>query len=96
MPRISHQKIQKIKEQIIFFLYSVFPKQVFTSHIAIEIARDEEFMKFLLEQLQKDKLIIKINQNPKGIKYKRRLRWRLSNKAQKAYSEHQIKGYNKT
>ena len=89
MPKISDQKIEKISEQILFHLYSVFPKQVFTSDIAKELARDEEFMKKLLEKLEKKELVIKINKNPQGFQYSRRLRWRISNKAYNIYKKHQ-------
>jgi len=89
MPQISKQKREKIQEQIIFYLYSIFPKQVFTADIAKELARDEEFIKILLFELEKKQLVIKINKNPKGIIYSRRLRWRISNKAHEIYSEHQ-------
>jgi predicted transcriptional regulator with HTH domain len=43
--RISLIKKNKIFEQIIFFLYSKSPESVFTSHIAREMARDEEYIK---------------------------------------------------
>jgi predicted transcriptional regulator with HTH domain len=89
MPKISDQKIEKISEQILFHLYSVFPKQVFTSDIAKELARDEEFMKKLLENLEKKELVIKIDKNPQGFQYSRRLRWRISNKAYNIYKKHQ-------
>jgi len=89
MPTISQEKRSKIKEQVLFYLYQIFPKQVFTSDIARETARDEEFIKTLLIEMLKDELIVKINKNPKGIKYLKRLRWRLSNKAHEAYSKHQ-------
>lgn len=89
MPPISQPKIQKIKEQILFHIYNLFPKQVFTSDIARELARDEEFIKKILIQLNKDQLIVRIDKNPKGIKYSRRRRWRLSNQAHIAYSKHQ-------
>jgi len=89
MPKISQQKIEKISEQILSHLYSIFPKQIFTSEIAKETARDEEFTKKLLKKLEKKELIIKINKNPQGIKYSRRERWRISNKAHKIYKQHQ-------
>ena len=89
MPTISQQKIEKISEQILFHLYSIFPKQVFTSDIAKELARDEEFIKKLLITLEKKELVIKIDKNPKGLQYSRRLRWRISNKAHNAYKDHQ-------
>ena len=89
MPRISEEKIKKIEEQIIFYLYSIFPKQVFTSHIAKELARDEEFMKKRLIELHKKGIIIKVNKNPKGIQYEKRIRWRISSKAHLVYQEMQ-------
>jgi len=76
--RISETKKQKICEQILSLLYNESPKLFFTSEIASEIARDEEFVKKLLEDLKTKKLILKINKNPKGIKYLRRSRWKLS------------------
>lgn len=89
MPRISKQKEEKISEQILFHLYNIFPKQVFTSDIAKEIARDEEFVKKLLILLNKRDLVIKVDKNSKGSTYLRRIRWRLSNEAHQAYSKHQ-------
>ncbi len=85
MPKISQQKIEKISEQILFYLYSIFPKQIFTSDIAKELARDEEFIKTLLKTMERKNLIIKIDKNSKGIKYSRRLRWRISNKVYQIY-----------
>ena len=89
MPKISDQKKKKISEQILSYLYSIFPKQVFTSDIAKELARDEEFMKDLLIELEKKQLVKKINKNPQGFEYSRRLRWRISNKAHEIYKNHQ-------
>ena len=89
MPRISSQKIEKISEQILSYLFKTFPKQIFTSEIAQELARDEEFTKKLLLQLEKKKLIIKINKNSQGFEYSRRLRWRISNKTYEIYKKHQ-------
>jgi len=89
MPTISQQKIEKISEQILSHLFLIFPKQIFTSEIAREIARDEEFTKKLLKELEKKELIIKINKNPQGHQYLRRERWRISNKAHDIYKQHQ-------
>jgi DNA-binding MarR family transcriptional regulator len=91
MPRISKEKIDKIQEQVLFFLYSIFPKQVFTVDIAREIARDEEFVKKLLGELEKKELVVKIDKNSEGIKYEKRLRWRISNGAYEIYAQHQKK-----
>ena len=84
--KISAKKREKITEHILSVLYEQFPKPLFTSQIAHEIARDEEFTKALIKELEKKEIVIPINKNSKGAKYLRRLRWRLSNKAQEAYS----------
>jgi len=89
MPTISDKKKERIAEQILSYLYFIFPKQIFTSDIAKELARDEEFMKDLLNDLEKKQLVKKINKNSKGIQYSRRLRWRISNKAYEIYKKHQ-------
>ncbi len=89
MPKISQEKKQKIQEQILFYLYNSFPTPKFISDISKELARDEEFIKILINELLKKGLVIKIDKNPKGIKYLKRLRWRLSNKAHEAYSKQQ-------
>lgn len=85
--RISQEKKDRIKEQILSFLFHEFPKTYFTAEIAREIARDEEFTKKLLERLKSDKLITAIKKNPKGIPYSRRVRWRLSKNAYNAYKQ---------
>jgi predicted transcriptional regulator with HTH domain len=89
MPPISKEKRERISEQILHYLFGIFPKQVFTSDIAKELARDEEFIKILLIELQKKDLVIKIDKNPEGIQYSRRLRWRISNKAHEIYKKMQ-------
>ncbi len=87
--KISNKKREKISEQILAFLYSINPKLVFTSHIAQEIARDEEFTKNLLIELKNKKLVIEIKKNPRGIDYLRRSRWKMSDAAYQTYKEQQ-------
>jgi prolyl-tRNA editing enzyme YbaK/EbsC (Cys-tRNA(Pro) deacylase) len=88
MPTISQKKKDKVKEQILHHLFDKSPEAIFTSKIADSIARDEEFIKTLLHELNKDKLVIAVNKNPKGIQYLKRQRWRLSDAAFQAYSKH--------
>ena len=87
--KISDKKKEKISEQILATLYSKSPQALFTSQIAQEIARDEEFIKKILLKLKEKGLIIEIKKNPKGVNYLRRYRWRMSNKAYNAYRKHQ-------
>jgi len=88
--KISKEKREKISEQVLLFLYSTNPKPIFTLHMAQELARDEEFIKKILLELKKKKLILEVKKNPKGVDYKRRSRWRLSDKAYQAYKANQV------
>jgi predicted transcriptional regulator with HTH domain len=87
--RISSKKREKIYEQILYFLYQENPKALFTSYIAEEIARDEEFTKKLLKDLKEKKLLIEIKKNKEGIDYIRRSRWKLSSEAYELYNKKQ-------
>ncbi|MGD9276162.1 MAG: hypothetical protein PVJ67_03230 [Candidatus Pacearchaeota archaeon] len=89
--KISNEKKEKISEQILFFLYSVSPKSIFTSHIAREIARDEEFIKKILLNLKKKNLVIEIKKNSKGTNYLKRSRWKLTDSAYQIYKKYQEK-----
>ncbi len=83
--KISSAKKDKISEQVLAFLYSITPKPEFTSRISIEVARDEEFIKNLLQELKKKGLVIEIRKNPEGKEYTRRSRWRLTDATYNAY-----------
>ena len=87
--KISEEKKEKISEQILALLYSVSPRLLFTSYIAKELARDEEFIKRLLLELKGKNLVIKVTKNPKGVPYLKRLRWKISDVAYQAYKGHQ-------
>lgn len=83
--KISNKKRDKISEQILAFLYSLPMRPAFTSHIAREVARDEEFVKDLLTEMKKKNLVAEIRKNPKGEQYLKRSRWKLSDAAYRAY-----------
>ncbi|MFH1325804.1 MAG: hypothetical protein ABIH49_03510 [archaeon] len=89
--KISSEKKERISEQILAFLYSSNSKPQFTSQIAREIVRDEEFTKSLLIELRKKKLVAEIKKSPKGRSYSRRSRWALSEAAYGKYKA--IAGY---
>lgn len=86
MPRISKEKVEKISEQILSYLYGVFPRLVFTADVAREIARDEEFSKKLLLGLEEKGLVVRVDKNSKGEVYLKRMRWRISNRAYEVYA----------
>lgn len=85
MPKISQIKEEKIKESILAFLFQHTPKALFTYHIAQELARDEEFIKRLLQELESKELVLAIKKNSQGQDYNKRIRWRLSDKTYQAY-----------
>ena len=85
--KISKEKREKISEQILSFLYHSHPNSRFTADIAREIARDEEFIKSMMLELHGKGLVVDIRKNKEGIKYIRRIRWRLSNNAYSAYKQ---------
>lgn len=87
--KISEEKTQKIVEQILHFLFLTNPKPQFTSHIAREIARDEEFIKKLLKDIKKKKFIIEIKKNSEGFTYLQRSRWKLSPETYSVYKKAQ-------
>ena len=87
--KISKEKQEKISEQILAFLFSKNPQPFFTSHLAREMARDEEFTKKILNELKEKKLVNEIKKNSKGLDYKKRTRWKLSQTAYQAYSSKQ-------
>ncbi|MBT6690593.1 hypothetical protein HN903_01655 [archaeon] len=86
MPKISDVKIERISEQILSYLFSVFPRLVFTVDVARELARDEEFVKRLLLGLEGKGLVVRVSKNSKGEDYLARMRWRISNRAHAVYA----------
>lgn len=87
MVRISEEKRNRIKSNVLSLLYEHFPRALFTAEISKLEARDEEFIKQLLLELQDKKLVSCIKKSPEGILYSRRCRWSLSPKAYSAYKQ---------
>ena len=85
--RLSKEKRDRIAEQILSHLYHEFPKTFFTAEISKILARDEEFVKSLMQELQDKKLVLCIRKNSQGQPYSRRCRWNLSPKAYDAYKQ---------
>lgn len=87
--KISEVKKKKISEQILSILFQENPKALFTSQIAKELARDEEFTLTLLKELMAKKIIISVKKNKEGLSYIRRIRWKLSDQTYLAYKKAQ-------
>jgi hypothetical protein len=85
--RLSKEKKEKIAEQILSLLFHSFPKQLYTSDVARESARDEEFIKNLLFELKDKNLVLAIRKNETGKDFIRRIRWQLTSPAYQAYHQ---------
>lgn len=85
MPLISKKTKDRIREQILAYLFSQAPEAKYTVEVATHLARDEEFVKSLLSDLEESSLVVKITKSPQGTPFSRRQRWRLSNAAFDAY-----------
>jgi predicted transcriptional regulator len=88
--KISKEKRDKISEQILSYMFISNPKPLYTSHIAKELARDEEFIKRILLELKSKKLVTEIKKNSEGIAYLRRSRWKLTESAYSLYKKLQL------
>ena len=87
MVRISEEKKNTIKSNILAILYENFPKQLYTSEISKIAARDEEFVKEIMFSLKEKGLVVSIRKNTDGRVFLRRMRWQLSSKAYAVYSQ---------
>ena len=87
MPKINDKNRQKIKEQILQILFENNLKPLFTANIAEEIIRDEEFVLDLLNELNKEGFLKKINKNIKGKEYLSRRKWILKSKVYSQYKQ---------
>ncbi|MBU1252102.1 MAG: hypothetical protein KJ905_01395 [Nanoarchaeota archaeon] len=94
--KISKEKQEKISEHILSLLYSISPKSLFTSHIAIEVARDEEFIKKILLKLKKKGILNQIQKNKGGKQYLKRSRWSLSADVYSIYKKTQEQEFSNT
>ncbi len=83
--RLSEEKINRIKEEILSVLFRSSPNALFTADIASNLARDEEFIKKILLDLETRGLISSVKKNNSGADYLRRIRWRLTNTTFQAY-----------
>lgn len=90
--RISKEKRDRIKENILSLLFQNSPKSFFTAGIASEITRDEEFTKQLLLELQKNEFVSLVEKSLRGVKYNKRQRWRISSRVYDTYKKLQEKG----
>ena len=67
MSLVSKDKEKRIKEDVLRVLYENSPKKLYTYFIAEELARDDEFMLRLLNELHQEGLINKFQKGRKNL-----------------------------
>ena len=86
MVKLSNKTILGLKADISSILYENPLVAKFTSEIAQELRRDEEFVKKLLLEMEKEGLIKSITKNNKGKDYLLRKRWVIPKKVLDIYN----------
>jgi hypothetical protein len=75
MSRISEEKKNRLKEEVMRIIFEQYPRMWWTYEIGDELIRDDEFMLKLLQDLLKSGLVV-VNNESKGNKIKRK--WGLN------------------
>ena len=84
MSKISQEKIEKLKEEVLRVLYEEYPQFKYTYQVSDIMLRDNEFILTLLNDLKKMNLVINIEES-KGKNIKKK--WSLTNAAYEKYKE---------
>lgn len=84
MSKISQEKIEKLKEEVLRVLYENYPEFKYTYQVSDSLLRDDGFILGLLKDLEKMRLIAQIEES-KGKNIKRK--WGLTKLAYEKYKE---------
>ncbi len=84
MSRIGKNKGDRIKEEILRFLYDEYPSFHFTNRISYEVIRDNEFVLKLMREMRKEELVISMDD--KGGRGERK-KWKLEEEVFNKYKE---------
>ena len=82
MSKLSQITLNKIKEQIIIFLYENYPRSYTAAYVGRDIGRKNELVGRLLDELNKKKVVLLNIKKSKSFKY-----YRLSEVAKKVYDK---------
>jgi len=84
MSKIGANKRDKIKEEILRFLYDEYPAFHFTNKISYELARNNEFVLGLMKEMVKNELVSFMKD--KGGRGER-VKWKLKEEVYQKYKE---------
>lgn len=82
MSKISQDKLDRIKENILQYLFEESPRSLFTYEIAEGQARDKEFTLKLMLELEAKKLVRQTKKD-----FNRKRKWTLTDEAYSAYKD---------
>ena len=85
MVKLSNKTITLLKDDIISILYENNLKPLLTKEIALELRRDKEFTKALLNELKQQNILTEIKKNNKGKQYIKRSRWIINQEVLKKF-----------
>ena len=77
MSRISKKNFERIASDAVSVLHDAYPVPLTTRAVALELARDKEFVKRVLEFLESKRLVVRVEG------YERWVKWKLSKAAKK-------------
>lgn len=81
MSKISERVIEKIKTDILYYLYQEGIKAKYTREIANELGRDKEFILKIIKELEKKNLVKNV------LEHKVRRKWVMNDLVYKKYKE---------
>lgn len=87
MSQISKKKVEKIKEDVLSVLFEAGLRGLFTKQISDEIARNDEFILKLLQDLEKQNVVKQIRNTKKGTQFIRRKQWTMTDQAYETYKK---------
>lgn len=84
MASLSPKTKQLLKDDIVSVLFEKAPVGLFANEIALDLRRDNEFVKGLLLELEKVGVVERVEKSFSGRKYRKRIRWRIPPKVMQA------------
>ena len=87
MAKLSSRTKQLLKDDVVSVLFEKAPVSLFANEVALEMRRDNEFVKELLLELENVGVVERVEKGVSGRKYRKRMRWRIPHKVLQAMSK---------